>query len=464
MKNENGEDNKETSGFPTPEEVISLAWSVGYEERRPSVSSTLFFKETNPEHDMPACLINIYYTTRSIMTHLNHSATGTNELWRSNAYNDLEELRVFFLNPRIHTGKGYRNAQKAVRGCVGCGEMKTRAEFSKNQWTIKGPDANKCLECVNAAKPDLGAWSSLTSGLENVKLEDDTGKGSTFLSLTEDALKIHDKKASTGVITEGLVRRQFNCPDCPRLGRGEFVFFKKVPAHKPIVKCPQCKKKSRGKCDRLYPVPKEAEKGYGLYKCGQCGDKWGSSRAVNGIGQECYSCVKKGVKSALVTPFRLENPRKKKNDGRGMKRVPKEPIVEDEPVDRGYGDADRQRNNTSWENSGVGGAEGAMSYDFQPRGGELFGGEKRERVVPLIISRIPSGYKHKCAGCASGSCKNRKIPYSEMHDTSDGNTVSTRASVVTNSSIDKSDFIDRDDDFSAFDSDSDSDGGSWIEV
>ena len=41
----------------------------------------------------------------------------------------------------------------------------------------------------------------------------------------------------------------------------------------------------------------------------------------------------------------------------------------------------------------------------------------------------------------------------------DGNTVSTRASIVTNSSMDKTDFVDRDEDFSGFEEDSDSGGG-----
>jgi hypothetical protein len=44
-----------------------------------------------------------------------------------------------------------------------------------------------------------------------------------------------------------------------------------------------------------------------------------------------------------------------------------------------------------------------------------------------------------------------------MHDVSDGNTVSTSASVMTNSSIDKTDFVDRDEDFSGFD-------GEWTDA
>jgi hypothetical protein len=68
----------------------------------------------------------------------------------------------------------------------------------------------------------------------------------------------------------------------------------------------------------------------------------------------------------------------------------------------------------------------------------------------LIKVGIPPGYVHHCEGCASGLCKSRYLPMSLYHDESDGDTVSTRASVVTNSSIDKADYMDRDEDFSFY--------------
>jgi len=486
---------------PTPDEIVSLAQSMGYEERRESVSSTLFFIERNPAPGKPACLLNIFYTTRSIMTKLEHDKAGSNELWRSNAYDTLEDLRALLENPRQHTGKGYRRAQQAVRGCVGCGMLKTRKEFSNNQW-IKGPDANRCIECLAKNNNNKGgggaeatndkAWNKLTSGIENLTLQDD-GSFPTltrgvenltlqddalatdlenltlqdeFPTLTENALQTHNKKVNKlkgkGGDKNNLERRQFNCPDCPKYGRGSCVFFKKVPALKPICKCPRCKKASRGRCKRIYPVPKETEKGYGLYKCTRCGDKWGSSRAVANIGQECFSCAKQG-EQVLVTPFRLEAHKKKK--GGGGRRVPNEPIGEDQVDERGYGDADRARNESGGGFGGGGGEGGGDSYSFEPRE-RVFDDDassSNSRVLPVgaSASRVPSGYQHKCAGCARGLCKNRKLPFSQVHDVSDGNTVSTSASIVTNSSIDKTDFVDRDEDFSGFEEKTDSD---WVAV
>lgn len=245
-----------TMSYPQPEEIIELAKSLGYEERREETSATLFFKEISPKHDMPPCLLNIYYTTRSIMSFMNHPTAGTNELWRSNAYKDIDELKTYFENPRKHSGKGYRNKNKAARGCAACGEFKQRTEFSKNQWA-KGPDFNKCKACVDAKKALLGesdddeSVSMLSESMGSVNIN--TDEENELPSLTADLLAQHNQSSGGESTKQRMERRQFNCPECPKRGRGKFVFFKKVPAFKPIVKCPQCKKASRGRCKRLYP-------------------------------------------------------------------------------------------------------------------------------------------------------------------------------------------------------------------
>lgn len=470
---------------PQPVAIIELASRYGYKERRTEASATLFFAEINPEHGMPPVLMNIYYTTRSIMSYMNHPASGTNEMWRSNAYKDLEELKTYFENPRRHSGKGYRNADKAIRGCVECGAFKERTEFSKNQW-MKGPDSNKCKECVSQRKEERSVISSSTA---SECVDDDSSQlseamsgislGDDFPSLTEDLLSEHNEKEGKGERRSRLERRQFNCPECPKHGRGKFVFFKKVPAFKPIIKCPKCKRASRGNCTRLYPVPPKAEKGYGLFKCTECDGKWGSSRAIGNIGQECYTCKKNG-KLIFVKPFRLEVIQKKtKNNGgilgggpRRMRRVPTEPIRETEEAQVPYSENDRMRNDNAAGNAlasggkfdsnatdGFGGGQG-KSYTYEEReDGEIHKDTVDEdaNAVARSLSNVgvPSGYVHHCEGCASGLCKSRYLPKSLHHDVSDGNTVSTRASIMTNSSVDKTDYIDRDEDFTGFEGESD---------
>ncbi len=130
----------------------------GYEERREEASSTIFLKKSsngNGDSDKYPILINIFYTTRGVMTKISHPRSGYNQLWRSTAYDSGDTLRAIFTNPRAHTGRGYRSADKALRGCVKCGMQKERSEFSKNQWR-KDPDQSKCSECIQQGERGQG--------------------------------------------------------------------------------------------------------------------------------------------------------------------------------------------------------------------------------------------------------------------------------------------------------------------
>ena len=50
--------------------------------------------------------INVYYTTRTVGTALNHPNQGATQLFRRRC--SSEELREIMQNPRVHTGKGYK--------------------------------------------------------------------------------------------------------------------------------------------------------------------------------------------------------------------------------------------------------------------------------------------------------------------------------------------------------------------
>lgn len=54
--------------------------------------------------------INIYYTTRTVGTALNHPSQGATQLFRRNCSD--EELREIMQNPRVHTGKGYKKRSR----------------------------------------------------------------------------------------------------------------------------------------------------------------------------------------------------------------------------------------------------------------------------------------------------------------------------------------------------------------
>lgn len=193
---------------------------------------------------------------------------------------------MLFENPRAHTGKGYRQKKDAVRGCAKCGDQKKRTEYSANQWKA-GPGKSVCSKCVvggggvnnKAGDGKKSKKNNRENGGGNTKSnnsEDNGIDGDSFPRLSEDALKEHTKRSSKSSKSKGALkvknemeRRQFNCPLCPEEGRGKNVFFKRVPSNKPMCKCPKCKKVKQGDCERLYPIPKGEEKGYGkqAYSC-----------------------------------------------------------------------------------------------------------------------------------------------------------------------------------------------------
>jgi hypothetical protein len=467
---------------PCVEDIIDLATECGYEQRHPYASYTLFF--ISPATTVPPIFINVYPTTRSIMTQLHHPKNKkgkTNALWRSSAYEDLEDLRTFFLNPRQHTGKGYRNAKHAVRGCVHCGEMKQRTEFSNNQWMRKGPDENKCKACVQ----DI-----LEKKYNSNSIQQEGNTTTTVPTLTAEALEQHNrgnpttsnrsnhknqKKTHLRVHNNNIMeRRQFNCPICPLKGRGDSVFFKRVPVYKPFVKCPKCKLVTQGKCSRIMPVPRDQERGYGFFVCPKCKDTWGSSRAVANVGQECFACAERtGTGGTMVKPFRLEVIHKKRNSHGGRsRRSPKNVIPEDQPEEGEYTVVDQQRHFAGANDALLSKGGSTTDYINSFDANNEIDNKAQTTTVKQKNPRIPEGYRHKCDGCVQGLCRRRLPPKSQVHDVSDGDTISTRSSIVTNSSVNKTEFVDRDEDFSGFILDDENDDenqnnvsiDSWVQV
>mmetsp|Transcript_6068 Transcript_6068/g.13261 ORF Transcript_6068/g.13261 Transcript_6068/m.13261 type:complete len:150 (-) Transcript_6068:302-751(-) len=140
-----------------------------------------------------------------------------------------------------------------------------------------------------------------------------------------------------------------------------------------------------------------------------------------------------------------------------MRRVPRETISENEPERARYSNNDAQRFRNRGGNALAGTGSGGVgrSYDYVE--------EKNGGSNASAPSRLPkSAYKHKCEGCSTGVCRSRKLPISGIHDVHDGNTVSTSASLLTNSEIDKSEFRDMDFDFE--DWEDEDDGEQWVTV
>lgn len=96
------------------------------------------------------------------MTKLSHPRSGYNQLWRTMAYDSVETLHAIFVNPRTHTGKGYRSANACLRGCVKCGIQKQRSDYSKNQWR-KNPGDSKCSNCIEQGNSGIHDYQETIS-------------------------------------------------------------------------------------------------------------------------------------------------------------------------------------------------------------------------------------------------------------------------------------------------------------
>lgn len=84
----------------TKQFIITLAINTGWDfplEEQPNSLMLSFFKK-----DMR---INVYYTTMTVSTALNHPTKGKNQMYRRNI--TQRQLTEIFRNPRVHTGKGY---------------------------------------------------------------------------------------------------------------------------------------------------------------------------------------------------------------------------------------------------------------------------------------------------------------------------------------------------------------------
>ena len=84
----------------TKQFIITLAINTGWAfplTEQPNPLTLSFFKD-----DMR---INIYYTTMTVSTAINHSVRGRCQMYRRNV--EPDELTRIFQNPRVHLGKGY---------------------------------------------------------------------------------------------------------------------------------------------------------------------------------------------------------------------------------------------------------------------------------------------------------------------------------------------------------------------
>jgi hypothetical protein len=90
------------------EEVRSLAASHNYKESQHNPTSRVIIFRSNGNNGGGGSMhVNVYYTTGTVGTCINHPKQGKTQLFRRGVVS-LDMLSDIFQNPRIHTGVGYK--------------------------------------------------------------------------------------------------------------------------------------------------------------------------------------------------------------------------------------------------------------------------------------------------------------------------------------------------------------------
>jgi len=129
-------------------DIRSIARDNGYEEIGLNENSRLISFRGGPSK---STRINIYYTTGTVGTCLNHPKRGKTQLFRRNI-SSLDQLGVIFSNPRVHTGRGYFT-RKNIRQQWRVGTTDVFVCDSMCRWMYVGPATglvqnNKELETI----------------------------------------------------------------------------------------------------------------------------------------------------------------------------------------------------------------------------------------------------------------------------------------------------------------------------
>jgi len=123
--------------------------------------------------------VNVYYTTRTVGTALNHPNKGKTQLFRRNC--SVEDLIEIFRNPRVHTGKGYKRKLSDISIVSSENEDSATGTIFANDGAASMFDAEEeCrYELLEMDKDAINLQRKRTSVLRKVRAHDDIQKQSS---------------------------------------------------------------------------------------------------------------------------------------------------------------------------------------------------------------------------------------------------------------------------------------------
>ena len=84
--------------------------------------------------------VNVYYTTGTVGTCLDHPRQGSTQLFRRKC--TAADLHAIFSDPRVHTGKGYQQDATSKEG--GGGNAKNAFGLRKPTLVMRRPNGGEC--------------------------------------------------------------------------------------------------------------------------------------------------------------------------------------------------------------------------------------------------------------------------------------------------------------------------------
>ena len=132
---------------------LELARECGWEPRKTKGSNSDGYNTSNKTlflRHPDGGRIDLYTTTLTVKTVIEHPKQGNKPLFRTAAtvaFGDESKLQAIFEDTRVHSGVGWRMAERGWGMCRECGLHKQRDEFSVAQWKKRGRSAGGKILC-----------------------------------------------------------------------------------------------------------------------------------------------------------------------------------------------------------------------------------------------------------------------------------------------------------------------------
>jgi hypothetical protein len=180
----------------------------------------------------------------------------------------------------IAEGRRGANLTSAHTWCTIMEEAEEGAGFGDWEAISLAATAAAASDCLLTVYPRTSATATADPG---GRAREENGGGLGYAALTSANLaKLNANKDLEGPVGGDKVTRQYKCPK-------HGSFWKKVNAYKPVARCFGLPNSYCGL--KFDPLPREEERGEGVFECGECGHKWMDSLAMWDVAQFCPGTV-----------------------------------------------------------------------------------------------------------------------------------------------------------------------------